>query len=93
MRKCPQLYYDMYNNSFKGNVTKKYIQDNHDISTLILDNKKQVNIWAYDEIHLYDSILVGDYIFKKKNDLKCYLIRDKDTILYEIIQPECSKLK
>jgi hypothetical protein len=76
------------NNNFAGSIVSKYIDSfNHNAHYFIYKSRLGVRDHIIDNVDVYDSAKVGDYIIKEKGKLNYILIKNnRDTLIFNIRQ-------
>ncbi|GEM_PF-4472803 len=92
---CQSLWQSFISKEFEGVIVeKKLLENNHNAQAIMLEGDESYTIIeAMYQEGMYDKVRVGDYILKLRNELKCLLITDLDTLVFEIIEPDCDKFK
>ncbi|BDD02305.1 hypothetical protein [Persicobacter psychrovividus] len=84
-----------YSLSFKGKIEdKKQLSTEHNIArfSVVNDSSKLMIALPNNPNEFFETIQEGDFIYKRKNSIYCYLIRNRDTIKLQFSFPEGTPL-
>lgn len=85
-------FYDSIEEEYQGKVIDKYLNpQDHMHATIKLDNGKSYVVNPFDTTSYFETIEIGDQVLKHKQSLKYFVIKEKDTLMFEIREPDCNE--